>query len=152
MGYTQYWYREKIIDQTNYNKIIADFKKIREELFNRGVLLAGESGDGLPVITDSQVNFNGSAKAQGTGEPFKFGREIQFDHIRPRKTDEPILQFTKTEGLPYNLGVMAFLIIAKHYLDRHIIVQSDGEPEDWNGAREVCQQILGYGNDFKLDK
>ena len=152
MGYTQYWYREKIIDQTNYNKIITDFKKIREELFNHGVLLAGQNGDGIPIITNSQVVFNGSAESQGNGEPFKFGREIQFDHIRPRRTDEPIHQFTKTEGLPYNLAVMAFLIIAKHYLDGHIIVQSDGVPEDWNGAGELCQQILGYGNDFKLDK
>jgi len=154
MGYTQYWYREKIIDQTNYNKIITDFKKIREELFNHGVLLAGQNGDGIPIITNSQVVFNGSAESQGNSEPFRFDREIKLDNIRPRKIDDngTISQHTKTANLSYDLAVMAFLIIAKHYLDGHIIVQSDGEPKDWNGGRELCQKMLGYGNDFKLDK
>ena len=154
MGYTQYWYREKIIDQTNYNKIIADFKKIRESLFNHGVLLAGQKGDGIPVLTDSQIIFNGSAESRGSAEPFRFDREIQFDNMRPRKTaaNGTIFQRTKTEGLAYDLAVTAFLVIAKHYLDGHINVNSDGHSEDWNGARELCQQILGYGNDFKLDK
>lgn len=152
MGFTHYWYREKMIDQVIYTKIVADFKKIRGELFNRGVLLAGSGGDGLPVISNQQVNFNGSSKSQGSCEPFKFDRELQFDNVRPRKINDTILQFTKTEGFPYDLAVMAFLVIAKYYLDGHIIIQSDGASEDWTGARELCQRILEYGDDFKLDK
>lgn len=152
MGFTQYWYREKIIDQVIYNKIVADFKKIREELFHRGVLLAGINGDGVPIITHSQINFNGSAKLQGNGEPFKFDRELQFDNIRPRKPETMVLQFTKTGGLPYDLAVMAILIIAKYHLDGRIIIQSDGSSEDWNCARELCQQTLDYGSDFNLNK
>jgi hypothetical protein len=152
MGFTQYWYREKIIDQAIYNKIVTDFKKIREELLHRGVLLAGLNGDGVPVITDSQINFNGSAKLQGSGEPFKFDREIQFDNNRPRKLEQTILQFTKTEGFQYNLAVMVFLVIAKYHLDRRISVQSDGSQADWDEAREICQTMLGYGKDFRVDK
>ena len=152
MGYTHYWYRERIIDPAIYNKIVSDFKKLREELLQSGVLLAGLNGDGIPIITYCQVYFTGSAKSQGSGEPFKFDRELQFDNVRPRKIDDTILQFTKTEGFPYNLAVMAFLVIAKYYLDGHIIIQSDGASEDWTGARELCQRILEYGDDFKLDK
>ena len=152
MGFTQYRYREKTIDQDIYDKIVADFKKSREELFNRGVLLAGLNGDGVPVITDSQINFNGSAKLQGSGEPFKFDREIQFDNGRPRKLEPNIFQFTKTDGFSYNLAVMVFLVIAKYYLDGRINIQSDGSQADWDSARELCQHILGYGKDFKLDK
>jgi hypothetical protein len=152
MGFTQYWYREKTIDQAVYKKIVADFKKIREELFHRGVMLAGQDGDGIPIITDSKINFNGSAKLQGSGEPFKFYREIQFDNGRPRKTEQTVLQFTKTEGFPYNLAVMVFLVIAKYYLVGRITIQSDGSQEDWDSARELCQKMLGYGKDFKLDK
>ena len=152
MGFTQYWYREKVIYQAIYNKIVSDFKKIREELFHRGVLLAGLNGDGVPVITDSQINLNGSAKLQGSGEPFKFDGEIQFDNGRPRKLEQTVFQFTKTEGFPYNLAVMVFLVIAKYYLDGSIIIQSDGSQADWDNARELGQHMLGYGKDFKLDK
>ena len=75
MGFTQYWYREKTIDQAIYNNIVADFKKIRAELFHRGVLLAGLNGDGVPIITDSQINFNGSAKLQGSGSRKPLGMD-----------------------------------------------------------------------------
>jgi len=67
MGYTQYWYREKIIDQSNYNKIIADFKKIREELFNRGVLLAGQKVMGSRLSLIPRLSLMARLNHKGTG-------------------------------------------------------------------------------------
>lgn len=60
--------------------------------------------------------------------------------------------FCKTAFKPYDLAVIALLIIAKHYLQNKIKVHSDGTEEQWFDGKLLCQQELGYGLDFKLDK
>jgi len=60
--------------------------------------------------------------------------------------------FCKTAYKPYDWAVTAFLVIAKHYLGRRIIVCSDGTSANWNDARLLCQLELGYGLGFQLDK
>ena len=56
----------------------------------------------------------------------------------------------KTNYKPYDLAVTVALIIAKHYLGNAIEVSSDGESKDWEDARIICQQFLGYGKEFIL--
>ena len=58
---------------------------------------------------------------------------------------------TKTAYRPYDIAVTACLIIAKHYLGEQIRILSDGESKDWDDARMLCEQFLGYGKDFELD-
>jgi len=58
----------------------------------------------------------------------------------------------KTAYKPYDLAVISALIIAKHHLGKEICVHSDGGNEDWEDGRILCQKMLGYGNDFKLDE
>ena len=60
--------------------------------------------------------------------------------------------YTKTERRPYDLAVMACLIVAKRHFGRGIVVCSDGSEEEWKQARWLCQYHLGYGDDFRLDK
>ena len=43
------------------------------------------------------------------------------------------------------------MIIAKHYLKDQITVSSDKPFSEWDKPRELCQPILGYGDDFLLD-
>ena len=59
--------------------------------------------------------------------------------------------YTKTERLPYDLAVMACLIVAKRHLGKGIVVCSDGSEKDWEQSRWLCQYYLGYGDGFKLD-
>jgi len=71
--------------------------------------------------------------------------------------DEPkdnglYFNFCKTAFKPYDLAVISLLIIAKHYLKDKIKVRSDGEDEQWFDGKMLCQEELGYGLDFKLDK
>lgn len=61
-------------------------------------------------------------------------------------------QCTKTAYKPYDLAVTACLVIAKHYLQEHIAISSDGELEHWQDAMIICQHFLGYGVGFKLDE
>lgn len=57
---------------------------------------------------------------------------------------------TKTAYKPYDLAVNICLIIADHYLKNQIVINSDGELEQWKDAIAVCQHFLGYGEEFKL--
>ena len=43
------------------------------------------------------------------------------------------------------------MIIAKHYLGEQVLIHSDGDIEDWADGMILCQKILGYGKNFKLD-
>jgi len=61
-------------------------------------------------------------------------------------------EFCKTAYKPYDLAVTACLIIAKHHLGDEIVVSSDGEEKDWIDAMLLCEKLLGYGNDFRLER
>lgn len=59
MGYTQYWSRQEVIGPDTFNHILNDFRFIIRPLRRMGVLLAGPLGDGEPVLTTSEISFNG---------------------------------------------------------------------------------------------
>ena len=59
MGYTHYWYKEKEIEQTTFNKIVNDFKEIVPMLKVLDIPLANGNGEGEPELTDQIVCFNG---------------------------------------------------------------------------------------------
>jgi len=61
-------------------------------------------------------------------------------------------QFCKTAFRPYDLAVTAFLVIAKHHLGEKILVESDGTIAHWMDAVKLCQNVLGYGWDFVLNR
>jgi hypothetical protein len=56
----------------------------------------------------------------------------------------------KTAYKPYDILVTACLIIFTHYFGAEVQVSSDGESQDWEDARRLCQHVLGYGADFQL--
>jgi len=58
--------------------------------------------------------------------------------------------FCKTAYKPYDIPVTACLIILKHHFGSKVNVSSDGESRDWDDARILCQQVLGYGEEFVL--
>lgn len=56
----------------------------------------------------------------------------------------------KTNYRPYDLDVQCCLIVFKHHFGEAFNVSSDGEPDDWKEAQDVCTLALGYGFDFAL--
>ena len=138
MGYCHYWYREPEIDKMVMSKIIADFNKV---IFNQRPTLIefttefsnGNSGD---------IGFNGF-------KPHDF-EPVIFNRVCKDVRDGKIFCFCKTQYRPYDLDVIAFLIIARKHLGDHILVSSDGDDEQWAPARELCQTHLGYGNEFRF--
>ena len=62
MGYTHYWYRPTVINQTAFNRIVADFRRLVPVLEAVGIPLAGYDGRGSLSLTDEAIRFNGVAK------------------------------------------------------------------------------------------
>jgi hypothetical protein len=59
MGYTHYWYRPLKIPAEIFWAIRLDFERLVLPLADLGVPLAGGIGEGLPVITNDLICFNG---------------------------------------------------------------------------------------------
>jgi hypothetical protein len=108
------------------------------------VSLGGFDGTENPVFSEEHIVFNG---AEGNGcEPFEIAR-VEFD----RRGRDKVLSSCKTEQTPYDICVQVSLVILKHHLGDAICVGSDGADTDWEEARKICQECLGYGMDFKLE-
>jgi hypothetical protein len=148
MGYTLYWYRDKLIDQLKFDAILNDFGKILQEFDRNQIVLAGPDGDGPPKINEYGISFNGHCTSQGCCEAFTFLQELIFVYREPRQRNGKNLQYVKTDGLPYGLAAATFLIIAKHILKDQIIVSSDKPLSNWDKPREWCKSVLGYGSEF----
>jgi hypothetical protein len=59
MGYTHYWHRPLTIPAEIFQAIRSDFGQLVLPLSDFGVHLAGGLGEGLPVITNDDIRFNG---------------------------------------------------------------------------------------------
>jgi len=197
MGYTHYWRREKEIEQSKFNDILIDFKKVLPEIEKAGVQLADGRGEETPIFNSEEIIFNGKAKcghkvderiiipwptknAGGVANNWKedakkgnwfAGAEIEkrvcngdcsyetfsFPRVfKPESWSRPeeglYFEFCKTAFRPYDFAVIAFLIIAKHHLQEKIKVSSDGEDQHWFDGKMLCQMILGYGFEYRIDK
>lgn len=197
MGYTHYWYRVREIEKTTFSKIVDDFKTLLPLFKVLDMKLADGRGEGIPIINNDEVIFNGNAHCghprrdlgiawasdktkngvapNGSNpvvsswfaglvlnqrtcdgdcshETFYFPRVLKsrYEQYHNRRK-ELLFSFTKTAFKPYDLAVICFLIIAKHHLQRKILVSSDGVISNWKDAMQICQNALKYGNDFILD-
>jgi len=63
-----------------------------------------------------------------------------------------VFSFCKTAYKPYDLIVIAFLIILKRHLKGDIKVSSDGNDGQWFDGKQLCHTVLGYGLDFVIDE
>ena len=62
MGYTHYYYVNPKFDKELFAKVVADFSKMLDPIKQKGIILAGESGDGDPIVSTTKIAFNGLAK------------------------------------------------------------------------------------------
>lgn len=149
MGYTHHWYRRKEIRQDVFDLILRDFKLARPTLEEEmGFKLADGFGsaDSVPQLDSLAIIFNGPSSE--CHETLYFPRTDD-EQMRP---DGTVFGFTKTNRKTYDLAVTALLVIAKHHLGTDIKVSSDGDLPEWADAVLVTKKVLGYGEDFVLDK
>ena len=151
MGYTHYYYVSEKFDATLFKKVVDDFKKLLKPISDKGIVLANGMGEGKPIINDNEIVFNGLGELSHETFCLEKTHEIQ-DWQKDMKKGELIFQFTKTARKPYDIAVTACLVIAKHHFGEKIRISSDGNDSEWNDGKQLCQEILGYGQDFKLDE
>ncbi len=142
MGWSHYWQREPELSVVMFQSAIGDVQKILSEI---DVPIAGSEGNGVPFLSLDKIVFNGVS-----GHNCEDFKVLRVD--APRRGRTKVNSFCKTENLPYDLVVQIALIIMKHYFSKAITVSSDGKDEDWQKAKDICQEHLGYGSDFELEK
>lgn len=141
MGWTHYWEREIELPEEVFANAVHDCKILFDKIDPR---IGGSGGHGDAEFDPNGIVFNG---ANGMAcEDFTFTR-IQV----PRRNRERALGYCKTEHMPYDLCVQTVLIILKHHLGDIMKVASDGSEKDWQKAKYLCQEHLGYGSDFELE-
>jgi len=141
MAYTHYWQRPVRLLPEAFARAVADCQRLLPDL---GVPLAGAWGTGAAQFGPTLVMFNG---ATGFCEAFRIEQVST-----GRRHGSTVLEFCKTARLPYDLAVQVALIVFKHYLGRCFVVASDGQTTAWDNARRICQERLGYGADFQLER
>lgn len=150
MGYTHYWERPIELDQNKYSLFSKDVRKIFEASREKGIWLS----DGLdkkpePLADDENIWFNG--RGDNSHETFHLPRIFTpQEWMKPSKTGL-YFGFCKTSRKPYDLTVMAVLVSFKHSFNE-VKVTSDGIIENWAPAKGLCNQLFGYGIDFKLNR
>jgi len=178
VGYTHYWYRKnQTFNPSTYAKFSADCEKVCRA---SEIGLAGWDGTREPVFSETEVTFNGrqdcNHKKQDlgitwpgrAGQKWPFGEMIEqrmcggncsHETFRVdldlgsdgyKSSDGQYFTFCKTAFKPYDICVTACLIVLEHYFKDHVRVSSDGESAEWDDARRLCQQVLGYGEEFTL--
>jgi len=66
MGYTHYYYVAAEFDAELFSKVATDFKKMTTPLKHLGVILADGMGENYPLITPTEITFNGIEKCGHT--------------------------------------------------------------------------------------
>lgn len=127
MGYTHYFTQSRDASAAEWSAITADFRK----LYAGGLLPTirfGENHAAHPEISDDLVYFNG-VRDNGY-EPMLLA------------IDGEDFQFCKTARKPYDLAVVALLIIAHYHAAEVWRITSDGHAFDWQPGLDVVQHHL----------
>jgi len=145
MGYTHYWYRPRTIGKPIWGEIARDVTKVLAEV-DKTKPLAGHDGTGSMSLGRDEIVFNG--REPEDYETFCLTRvcatRCRDDH------DGRHFDFCKTAKRPYDLAVMAVLVVLKHHLKDAAVVYTDGENADWHPAMFLCQELLGYGRELTI--
>jgi len=59
--------------------------------------------------------------------------------------------FCKTAFKPYDLAVIACLIVFKHHFGNEFKVTTDGGDQHWFDGKMICAMVLNYGIGYKIN-
>ncbi len=115
------------------------------------LIVAGPHGEGSPWGNDRFISFNGGGWVDVDGHLQRLSCEtFGLDRIvQPREWSEPdergwYFECCKTRHMPYDLAVTASLVRLAHRFPEGVEVGSDGGPEDWRPAVDLCREVFGH--------
>ena len=149
MGYTHYWSFHR--DNMKTEKLRQTFKKATDEMLelyknlplfpktgyytDRSILIKGGLGEGMPIINETEIWFNGESKTDMDHETFSINWK-----------DEEAFGFCKTARKPYDLLVcLCLLSLLNHYGSEIFQLSSDGDASEWQEAVDLYNEVTGKG-------
>lgn len=141
MGYTHYWYynpsKSKSGTATPFAAARAEIEKYKAILEDRGLVVRGPMGEGLPHLTPEAIGYNGDGAAGLDHESFWIERDLQ--------ADRDGFAFCKTARKPYDTLVCLSLIALFEAFDDTSVFSycSDGsdEEEEWQEAYKIYREV-----------
>jgi hypothetical protein len=154
MGYTNYWqWKTPIADANKLAEWSSDVQHLLDYMITPGRVLPqyiyqfnsrphsdhlftirGLDGSGQPIITPTEVAFNGDASTEEDLEPFIIT-------LQELEAPNPFA-FCKTGLNPYDLVVICALVRFVHYFPDSRL-GSDGEEEAIQLGVTVCKEVFG---------
>ena len=152
MGYTHYWkFKNGIAPKDieggaeKFKQSVALFKECLaecdgktkypnwgEERYQKEVpmKLGNGVGKGEPIITDTEICFNGWAKDGEDYETFAIS------------VNDGEWDFCKTGRMPYDTAVCLALLCFKHYFGGDFDYSSDGGETEWMYAKSIFRKVI----------
>lgn len=145
-----YWYRPAELPQALYRDALNDAQKVVERMAkDDGIRITRFHDSPEPAVWGIFfIHFSLHGQPQHTY--FRFERVFTGDPSDPLPNGY-VFDACVTKGGPHDHLVCAALIALKRHLGELLIVQSEGASTNrsWTLARQACQKVLGYGEDFK---
>lgn len=133
MGYTHYWRKVKDsveeVEESNYQLAL---KGMREVLSSKKSILADCDGDEPLNLDKKGIYFNGIG--DDSYEGFYLAKTIE-------ENDD--FEFCKTARQPYDVVVVACLIILNNYCSSVFQIESDGKKDEWKDGQKLVRIVLG---------
>lgn len=137
MGYTHYFEQIQEPENSQWHALVADFKHLyASSMITSPLPIQRETNTpDAPLADDHAIVFNGIG--EDGHETFYF----------PRKEDSNF-NFCKTASKPYDLAVVATLILAHHHMPHCYSIRSDGTRADWKDGQHLIKTLLGITLDI----
>ncbi|NBU33866.1 hypothetical protein EBZ38_03475 [bacterium] len=143
MGYTHYWQFKKpkkgTADKTEktYQSAIKQCASIVKTYY---VVNGGLSG----FTAHTPIGKYGGLQVNGKGDDAHEEFSLR-EHYR-QNFEGDAFNFCKTAQKPYDIVVVACLIVLKHRLKDLIVVSSDGYSDDWKEGLRLAKNVLKLKN------
>lgn len=141
MGYTHYWEFKKpkkgTADKTEktYQTAIKECAKIVKAYY---AVNGGLSG----FTAHTPIGKYGGLQVNGKGDDAHEEFSLREHYRQNFECDDCRFPFCKTAQKPYDIVVVACLIVLKHRLKDLIEVESDGYTDDWEEGLRLAKNIL----------
>ena len=145
MGYSHYLWRPRKLDPEKFKLVVRDFRRAAEAVAEiDGLEIAGWDGTGSPEVGLEFISFNGVEREGEAFETMRVDRVKRNTEWQDQLQQDLLLDFCKTGRKPYDILVVALLLIVKYHYQDEVVIKSDGGPGDLQPGWMLCQRILGY--------
>ena len=141
MGYTHYWYQTRDFTRDEWSVISSAVNSLIDATDVPLGNWEGSSGT-VPDITPDWIRFNGID--EDSHETFALER-IKGAPEEYQSPTPGTFAFCKTAAKPYDVIVVAALIIANHLAPGALSVSSDGDWDDWLEGQKLAFDAVGDG-------